>query len=124
MPGPKPTIRLHLWIETEKGVFFGVGRAQLLQKVDECGSLKKAADELGMSYRAAWGKIKKTEEAMGERLIEQCGCRKDGYRLTEFGMFIKDNYLLWYSQVEEEALKKARDLFPWPVRSYEDTNPP
>ena len=60
-----PTIRLHLWLETSQGVYFGLGRALLLARIDQYGSLQKAADALGMSYRAAWGKIKKTEKCWG-----------------------------------------------------------
>ena len=51
----KPRIGLNLWLETTEGVLFGMGRAELLDKIEECGSLKKAAEEMGMSYRAAWG---------------------------------------------------------------------
>lgn len=57
----------------------------LLSKVQQHGSLKKAADEMGMSYRAAWGKIKKSEEILGIRLIEQSGSKREGYQLTDSG---------------------------------------
>ena len=60
----KAVLRLHPWFESEKGVLFGMGRLMLLQKVLELGSLNKAAKEMGMSYRAAWGKIKMSEEAL------------------------------------------------------------
>ena len=30
-----PTMRLHLWLETEDGLFFGFGRTQLLEKIDQ-----------------------------------------------------------------------------------------
>ncbi len=42
----------------------------LLESVDRLGSLNAAAKELGMSYRAAWGKIKATEKALGLKLLE------------------------------------------------------
>ncbi len=44
-----PTMRLHLWFETEQGVLFGLGRLQLLRQVESCGSLKAAAEKPGMS---------------------------------------------------------------------------
>jgi len=56
------TMRIRLWFETDSQMLFGLGRVLLLKKVDECGSLYKAAKEIGMSYRAAWGKIKATEK--------------------------------------------------------------
>lgn len=117
------TIRLHLWLETAEGVFFGTGRAQLLAKIEEYGSLKKAAEDLGMSYRAAWGKIRKTEEVLGVKLIVQKGCKKGGHRLTEHGELLKEKYLLWFQDVERWALKRAKELFPWPVKSFEEKVP-
>ncbi|MCK8602801.1 winged helix-turn-helix domain-containing protein [Desulfoferrobacter suflitae] len=115
-----PTLRLHLWLETSDGLFFGIGRAQLLAKVDEYGSLKKAADELGMSYRAAWGKIKKTETVVGAKLIARCGNRRDGYELTEFGRTLLEGFNTWYHEMEHLALEKARKLFPWPIESFDE----
>lgn len=117
------TIRLHIWLETTEGVFFGTGRALLLMKIEEHGSLKKAAEDLGMSYRAAWGKIRKTEEVLGVRLIAQKGCKKGGHRLTEHGELLKEKYLLWFQDVERWALKRAREIFPWPVKSFEGKAP-
>jgi molybdate transport system regulatory protein len=118
-----PTIRLHLWLETDEGVFFGAGRALLLAKIEEHGSLKKAAEDLGMSYRAAWGKIRATEKVLGFRLIAQNGCKKGGLRLTEHGLLFKKKFSLWFQEVEKEALRKAREIFPWPVKSYEEKPP-
>jgi molybdate transport system regulatory protein len=120
---PEPTIRLHLWLETTEGVFFGTGRALLLAKIEEHGSLKKAAEDLGMSYRAAWGKIRATEEVLGVKLIAQKGCKKGGLRLTEHGLLLKEKYLVWFHEVEMWALRKAREVFPWPVKSFEEKTP-
>ncbi len=113
-------MRLHLWLETVDGLFFGMGRAQLLAKVDQHGSLKKAADDLGMSYRAAWGKIKKTETVVGAKLIVRSGNKRDGYELTEFGRTLLDNFNSWFNEIEDMALSRARELFPWPVESYDE----
>ena len=49
---------------------FAEGRRMLLEAVDRLGSLNAAAKELGMSYRAAWGKIKATEKALGLKLLD------------------------------------------------------
>ncbi len=47
-------VKSRIWIENEDGVFLGEGRVQLLKKVDEFGSISKAAKELNMSYKKAW----------------------------------------------------------------------
>ena len=49
-------IKSKFWIEDPKGrPVFGGGRAMVLQKIDELGSIQAAADELKMSYRAVLG---------------------------------------------------------------------
>ena len=119
----EPTIRLHLWLETGEGMFFGAGRALLLAKIEEHGSLKKAAEDLGISYRAAWGKIRATEQVLGVKLIAQNGCKKGGHRLTDHGLLLKEKYLLWFHEVEMWALRKAREVFPWSVKRFEEKTP-
>lgn len=47
----------------------GAGRARLLRQIKELGSLSKAAKEMGMSYRHAWGVIHRMEEICGEKIV-------------------------------------------------------
>lgn len=115
-----PTIRLNVWLETSEGLCFGLGRAILLSKIQQYGSLRKAAEEMGMSYRAAWGKIKKSEEILGEKLIDHIGSKREGYRLTDMGKMLMEAYSQWFDAVEREAVKKAREMFPFPVRIYQN----
>ncbi len=63
-------IKFKIWIEKDGGVAFAEGRKMLLEAVDRLGSLNAAAKELGMSYRAAWGKVKATEKILGIKLLE------------------------------------------------------
>lgn len=63
-------IKFKIWLEENDGVAFAEGRRMLLDAVNRLGSLNAAAKELGMSYRAAWGKIKATEKALGIKLLE------------------------------------------------------
>ena len=119
-----PTIRLHLWLETGQGIYFGLGRALLLAKIDQYGSLQKAADSLGMSYRAAWGKIRKTEEILGMKLITPGSCKREGYRLTEQGREIMDKFIAWFEMVEREALKAAQKTLPWKVQDFSRNSDP
>lgn len=115
-----PVVRLRLWLETEDGMFFGTGRGMLLEAVDRFGSLKKAAEHLGMSYRAAWGKMRKTEKVLGVQLIEQAGSRKGGHVLTPAGRLLMEKFGQWYEAVECSAVEKAREIFPWRCLSFMD----
>ena len=115
---PQPTLRMHVWLELENGHFFGLGRAQLLQRIQQQGSLSKAAEEMRMSYRAAWGKIKCTEEIMGVKLVEKVGGNKSGFRLTEEGRGIMEQFLAWYADLEKKALKSAQKRLPWELQRF------
>lgn len=65
----KPHPAFKLWMETDEGYVFGPGVYRLLKTIHKTGTLKEASQELGMSYRYAWGLIKKAETKLGESLI-------------------------------------------------------
>ncbi|MDJ0764078.1 MAG: LysR family transcriptional regulator [Myxococcota bacterium] len=112
------TQRMHLWIETKNGMFVGLGRVQLLERIDRFGSLNKAAASMGMSYRAAWGRMKKTEALLGRALVEKRGPKKE-YRLTQFGRDLIRIFREWQEDVEQYALTRAREMFPWKIYPFE-----
>ncbi|HOQ72633.1 MAG: LysR family transcriptional regulator [Smithellaceae bacterium] len=63
-------IKYKVWIEKNGKVVFGKGRDDILKAIDEQRSLNAAAKKLEMSYRAAWGRLKASEERMGMKLVE------------------------------------------------------
>ncbi|NCC25514.1 MAG: LysR family transcriptional regulator [Deltaproteobacteria bacterium] len=115
-------LRTHVWFETSKGnMVFGLGRVLLLQKVQEFGSLNKAAQAMNMSYRAAWGKIRSTEEEVGGPLLVREKGRR-GFVLTDLGRELLDSYTAFQNEVEAFANEKALARFPWSVRPYQDSD--
>ncbi len=64
-------IRHKIWLEKDGKVIFGSGRYELFKAIDESHSLNAAAKKLKMSYRAAWGRVKASEERMGTKLVER-----------------------------------------------------
>jgi molybdate transport system regulatory protein len=114
----RPRVRLRLWLETDNGLFVGLGRAQLLANIARYGSLKQAAEHLGMSYRAAWGKLRQSEQVLGFQLVARRGRRRDGQVLTPFGALLMERYLRWFAAVEQDAQDRAREIFGFPVRPY------
>lgn len=84
----KPHPAFKVWMETEDGYVFGPGVYSLLKKVMEVGTLKESSTQLGMSYRYAWGLIRKAEEKLGEPLLSAHKGGKSGgggAELTERG---------------------------------------
>jgi molybdate transport system regulatory protein len=108
-----PTMHLRLWLGTDEGVLFGPGRAELLELIDRFGSLRKAAFELGISYRAAWGKIRKTERILGYKIVDKGESYKEGYHLTAEGRVLKDQFAKWHADIQRSAIEKARAIFGW-----------
>ena len=86
-----------IWLETDDGYVFGPGVYSLLKAIQEKGTLKDASQSLGMSYRYAWGLIKKAEEKLGAPLIEATkGGRRGGgsSHITELGAHFIDDFEL------------------------------
>ena len=65
-----PNFKLWIYSTDDDGVF-GDGKVRLLQAVDDQGSLQKAAKLLKISYRKAWGDIKKAEDCLQLKLVEK-----------------------------------------------------
>ncbi|MGV3608933.1 MAG: winged helix-turn-helix domain-containing protein [Planctomycetaceae bacterium] len=62
--------RLKLWLEFEGEHVFCSGMCQILQAVEKTGSIKDAATAIGKSYRFVWDKIKRSEKALGQTLVD------------------------------------------------------
>ncbi len=69
-----PELKAHykLWLSLNNGEgILGDGKWRLLKAIEEHGSISKAATQLEISYRKAWGDIKKVEELLGISVIEK-----------------------------------------------------
>jgi len=105
--------KFRIWLECGDGFSLGPGKAELLAGIEAHGSLSKAAEALGMSYRKAWGRLKKAEAALGRPLVTKAGGNKSGFRLTPFALELVHAYETWVRSVEFIALKKAEELLPF-----------
>lgn len=104
------TLRLRVWIEEQQELYIGIGSTLLLKKIDELGSLKKAAEELGMSYRRAWGKLKKTEKRVGKKLVTKTPGQGQRFGLSDAGRELMERFMEFYVDVEEYARKRASEI--------------
>jgi molybdate transport system regulatory protein len=68
-----------LWIECNGERFFGPGRVELLERIEETGSINKAAKQMNMSYKKAWEMINAlNSQASKPFVITQTGGEKGG----------------------------------------------
>ena len=70
LTGLKPRFKLWLSIKDIEGVF-GDGKWHLLKAIDSKGSLNAASKTLRISYRKAWGDLKKAQQALNLALVEK-----------------------------------------------------
>lgn len=108
-------IKYKIWIEKNGKVVFGKGRDDILKAVDEQSSLNAAAKKLEMSYRAAWGRLKASEERMGMKLVE-IGVKDKSMQLTQKARAIIDRFEKLEKDVEK-LLQKADHDFQKLIRS-------
>jgi molybdate transport repressor ModE-like protein len=97
-----------LWLETDEGYVFGPGIYSLLCKLSEKGTLKEAASSLAMSYRFAWGLLKKAEDKLGFPLLvtHKGGNRGGGGALlTEQGR----NLIKEFETIQDTFSRKSGD---------------
>ena len=86
---PTKTYRLNgrLWLETDDGRFLGIGRLELLEQIAALGSISKAAQAMGMSYKRAWDLVSSMNTQATAPLVttQTGGARGGGAVVTEAG---------------------------------------
>jgi molybdate transport system regulatory protein len=102
-------IKYKIWIEKNGKVVFGKGRDNILKAIDEQHSLNAAAKKLEMSYRAAWGRLKASEERMEMKLVE-IGIKDKSMKLTQKARTIIDRFEKLEKDVEELLHRADRDF--------------
>jgi len=85
-----------------KEMNFGPGTAQLMQLVEQTGSLSAACKEMKMAYSKGWKIVKQAEEDLGFALMKgRRGGERGGHTvLTEDGKEFLNRYLQFADQAE------------------------
>lgn len=109
----KKSVKYKFWLEEDGNMLFGSGGTVLLEQIDALGSLSGASKELGMSYRRAWGRLKKLEECIGEPLVTKVGGNKKGYRLTDTGRRFIKSYRDAEKLMDAAAQEALINCFNW-----------
>jgi molybdate transport repressor ModE-like protein len=98
-PKDRDTVNLvpdyKLWFEQDGQYIFGPGAYAILKSIHEEGTITQGAMKLKMSYRYAWGVIKKIEKKLGITLVETFKGGTEGgggARITEQGLKLMELY--------------------------------
>ena len=105
--------RIKLWVEKYGALVLSDYRVQLLQHIGETGSLAEAAQQMGLSYRRAWGKVREIEKNLGVMLVESetGGAGGGGSHLTHQGERLVALYQRFKQLMETDLGKEFKEVF-------------
>lgn len=106
-------IKYKIWLEENGEKTFGFGPLQLLKKIEEKGSLRKAAEDMNMSYNKAWTLIKKLEKANGFIFLERHvgGSGGGSSSLTDEVRELMNKYEKFNNRMTEIIKESYNDFF-------------
>ena len=96
-------------IGEEGNWFFGPGGAELLERIDEYGSVRKAASSMDLSYSKAWKIIHRSEEGWKRSLVERTTGGRGGGKSTITEDARKIIFL--FRELERKTGMYAEDIF-------------
>ena len=99
--GPNHAVHLQIRIYGPSGRALGPGRIELLEHIEETGSIREAARRMEMSYNRAWTLVRSTNEAFESPLVvaTRGGDQRGGARITPEGKAV----IAQFRSMEERA---------------------
>lgn len=98
-----------IFVDDNNEKFFGEGPYRLLRGVEEIGSLRAAANNMGMSYTKALKLVNNLEKELGFEFIKRVVGGKSGG-----GSYLTDKGKAWldkYEKFKDECLKENEKLY-------------
>ena len=102
-------LRPRLRVVHRDSIVLGPGKAELLEAIEQTGSIRDAADELEMSYMRAWSLIRVMNSWFREPLVDAArgGARRGGATLTPAGRRVLD----LYRAMTDASVRASRPAF-------------
>jgi len=102
---PKPGFAVggKIWLEKDGELYLGWGRAILLERIDQHGSIAAAARSMKLAYRNAWLWVEAMNRLAPSPLVEKIsgGSGGGGARLTEAGREALEQYKALRARFQE-----------------------
>jgi molybdate transport system regulatory protein len=100
-----PPARLRLRLLFGDEAMLGPGKAELLERIRDTGSISAAGREMQMSYKRAWMLVEELNAVFRDPLVDTArgGPGGGGARLTKAG----SDVLTLYREIEAEAARAA-----------------
>ena len=107
-------VKVKIWIEDdEQNLIFGGGKTEVLEYIDETGSISKAAQKVGMNYKKAWSHIKILENNIQDDLVftHKGQGAQSGSCLTPKAREVIQRYKILQYDIKKYADKRYQELF-------------
>ncbi|MFT5661244.1 MAG: molybdate transport system regulatory protein [Sulfurimonas sp.] len=106
-------VKVKTWLEDDnEHLIFGGGKTQILELIDETGSISQAAKRVGMNYKKAWSHIKILQEYIEDDLvIVKKGRESGGTSLTPKAKELISKYKLLKKEVRDFSQKRFEEIF-------------
>jgi len=113
LAGAAPAVRTKVWFTVGDMHAFGSGLARLLEDIERSGTLSRAAEDSGMSYRHAWKLLRNAEKHLGKRLIlpQAGGAGGGGTVLSDEGRRLLDVFKRLNREVADFADERFAQLY-------------
>ncbi|SET18000.1 winged helix-turn-helix domain-containing protein [Oceanicella actignis] len=124
-PSSAPMPALRIRVVFAQGAMIGPGKAELLERVDQTGSIAAAGRAMGMSYKRAWQLIETLNRMFERPLVTRArgGRGGGGAQLTETGRAALEAYRAVEAAARQGAaapLARLAALAPAPPAGAEE----
>ena len=109
---PTTSPRLRIRVVFGEAGMIGPGKAELLERIDRCGSIAAAGREMGMSYKRAWQLIATLNAMFSDPVVDSTrgGPGGGGAVLTEAGREVVRLYRALEAEAEAAAAPRVTAL--------------
>jgi len=107
-------VKVKIWIKDDnKNLIFGGGKTEVLELIDETGSISKAAQRVGMNYKKAWSHIKILENNIEDALVytNKGQGELSGSSLTPKAREVIQTYKILQYDIKKYADERFKELF-------------
>lgn len=106
----RPRLRIRIVFGAEEMI--GPGKAELLERIDRCGSIAAAGREMGMSYKRAWQLIGTLNAMFHAPLVDSTrgGPGGGGAVLTQAGRTVLSLYRAFEDEAAEAGAAQLSEL--------------
>jgi len=106
--------KVKVWIDDDSdNLIFGGGKTQILEYIDELGSISEAAKKVGMNYKKAWTHIKILQEFLEDELVvtQKGGKGQGGTVLTPKAKEVVRTFKTLQNDIKIYTQQRYEELF-------------